>query len=217
MYVIDDPERLLALTYAPAGSHEGLRLLWALDARLGNVVRQVREPLLAEVRLTWWRDALAAVDTDLDQRDPILRDLAKAGLPAEQLSSLAEGWADLLQPAPIDNADLEVYAIRRGGGLFVAAGRALGSEFDGLTHAGAGWALVDLAGWIDDADTSHRALRLALPRLENAFADRWPKQARPMGMLAVLALRDARAGYPPRDRGSPARQLRMLRHRFTGR
>ena len=52
-------ERRLALAYAPANSR-GLWLgLFALDARLGAVVQAAHEPLLAQIKLAWWRDELA--------------------------------------------------------------------------------------------------------------------------------------------------------------
>ena len=43
-----------------------------------------------------------------------------------------------------------------------------------------------------------------------------PKPLRPLGMLAVLARRDAGRGLPLERPGSPARVLRAVRHRLTG-
>jgi len=217
MSVTDGSERSLALTYAPEAARKTLALLWSLDERLGDAVRRVHEPLLAEVKLTWWRDALSGLDDNNAQRDPLLLALSGTGLASEHLSAMADGWADALPPFPIDDDLLENFASSRGSSLFMAAGRCLGSDFAGLAPAGAGWALVDLAGWCQDAETARRALELALPRLRAAYTARWPKAARPIGMLGALALRDAGAGHVARRSGSPARQLRMLRHWFTGR
>lgn len=208
----------LAWQYAPSFARRDLSLLFALDARLGHIVRGTREPLIGEMRLTWWRDSLGTVQKGDAPAEPLLRDLAASRLSPERLALMAEGWIELLVPFPIEDAALLVFAARRGGALFCAGGDLLGvTGFPGLDAAGQGWSLSDFAFHCSDADTRRRALALALPLLEQSFATRWPKQARPLGMIATLALRDARAGAPPARRGSPARQIAMLRHRLTGR
>ena len=59
---IADPERRLALAYAPRDRRGALAVLWALDERLGSIVAATREAMLGEIRLAWWRDALAGLD-----------------------------------------------------------------------------------------------------------------------------------------------------------
>jgi phytoene synthase len=86
-----------------------------------------------------------------------------------------------------------------------------------MERAGEGWALTDLARHSNPAD-AEAALAAAQRLFADADSSRWPARLRPLGMLAVLAARDAAQGLeklePP---GAPGRMLRMLRHRFTGR
>jgi phytoene synthase len=217
-----DPEQALALIHAPVDVRAELETLWLLDARLGDIVRATREPLIGEMRLTWWRDALSGLSSRAPPAEPLLCDIAllaeREGLDVNLLAAVAEGWIEVLAPFPLPDETLLAFAASRGGSLFRAAGRILGADQpDMLEAAGRGWSLTDFAFHCSDPDTVRRALWLAVSAFENAFARRWSKSARPLGMIATLAFRDARAGGPPARRGSPARQFTMLRHRLTGR
>nr|WP_246623189.1 squalene/phytoene synthase family protein [Sphingomonas colocasiae] len=208
----------LALHYAPASARDDLTLLFALDAKLADILRTTREPLIGEMRLVWWRDALMDLRAGDAPAEPLLRDLAVSRLAPELMAGMAEGWAELLVPFPIEDHALVAFAAGRGGALFRAGGGRLGIEdLDALDMAGRGWALTDFAFHCSDAETSRRALALARPLLDTAFAVRWPKAVRSLGMIATLARRDAQPGLPPARPGSPARQIAMLRHRLTGR
>src|SRR3546814_19992512 len=35
-----------------------LRIVWAFDARMAEIIRSTREPMIGQMRLTWWREAL---------------------------------------------------------------------------------------------------------------------------------------------------------------
>jgi phytoene synthase len=216
MYGIS-PEISLAIVHAAPSARDALKLIWTLDARLADILRTTTEPLIGEMRLTWWRDALDGLGEGSPPAEPLLRDLSLSGLDGASVAPLAEGWADLLEPFPIPDEILTSFAERRGGSMFAAGGSLLGADFGALRVAGEGWALADFAFHCSDRDTAGRALALARPLLDRAFSDRWPKRARPLGMIAALARRDAHAGLGPRRLGSPGRQLRMLRHRLTGR
>jgi 15-cis-phytoene synthase len=52
-------ERRLILSYAPAHARAGLSALLQLDDTLADVLRHVSEPVIAQMRLTWWHDALS--------------------------------------------------------------------------------------------------------------------------------------------------------------
>lgn len=203
-----DPERALATAYAPAAVRPALSALWALDATLARIVATASEPMIGQMRLTWWHDALAALETAPPPAEPVLRALAQAGL-GRGLNEVVEGWEEMLDPERDDRAR-ERHADLRGAGLFAAAGRVLGIDGEPLSEAGKGWALVDLA-----RHGEHTALPLAKGPLA-ATAGYWRRSARPLGMLAKLARRDLAAGAPERQ-GAPRRLLAMAAHAITGR
>lgn len=203
---IRDPEVRLAILYAPAGRRTALSALWGFDATLADVLRTTREPLVGQMRLTWWHDAAGREEAVAGQ--PVLAALAAEGLPGAQLQAIVEGWEALLDGD--DDHALAAYADGRGGGLFAAAA---GTPDDRVAAAGAGWALVDLARHHSRAEVRARALALAAVRLAEA-PTRWPKANRPLGMLAKLARRDL-AG--PEPQGSPRRIAAMAVLALTGR
>lgn len=215
-----DPERALALAHVPAACRSALSALWALDERLGTVVGTTREPMIGAIRLAWWREALERLDGAPPPDEPLLvalhAGLLPTGVRGAALETIVDGWEALLAPLPLDDAALETFASRRGDALWRLGAAALGEECPpDIARAGGGWALVDLAFRVSDRMTASRALALARIRLDPTL--RWPRRLRPLGMLAMLARDDARAGLDgDRHPGAPLRIARMLWHRIGG-
>ena len=209
-------ERALALGYAPAAARAGLAALFALDATLGGILKTTREPVVGQMRLTWWYEALGRLDSAPPPAEPVLRALASAVVPrvaGSALARIAEGWEALLE-LPLDDAAVGRFAEGRGGALFAAAARILEVEDPRIGAAGEGWALADLAGRLSDPARASLIATRARARLDVALTGRWPRRARALGALAVLARADvAPTRRPP---GSPARVGRLLLHRLVG-
>ncbi len=220
---LNDPERLVALSYAAAERRPALRALWALDEALAGILRATREPLVGQMRLTWWHGALSGLDEGAVPNQPLLSALAAhvmpLGVAGSALAEMIDGWEVLLEPDPLDDTALTLHAEVRGGRLFGLAAAVLGSVGDDRVRgAGEGWALVDLGLHLRDAGLRKRCLALAQPRLAAAMLGRWPCRLRPLGMLVRLALVDAHdTGEPARRQGSPARLMRMMWHAVSGR
>ena len=217
-----DADRALALSYVPSSAREALAALWRLDVALGAVLAGGREPLISQIKLTWWRDALEKLDVERAPAEPVLEAIAQsilpAGLSGSALSKLEEGWTVLLSQDPLTASDLASYSAARGGLLFRYSAALLSRESSPeMEQAGEGWALVDLARHSGGEDAA-ASLVLARERLAASAGIVWPSALRPLGMLAVLARRDVeRDTQPFEQQGAPVRMLRMLRHRFTGR
>lgn len=216
-----DPDRALALSYVPSGMRPALAALWTLDARLGAALRSGGDRMIARIRLAWWRDALEALDRGPAPDEPVLAAVADHVLPlgvgGAALAGLEAGWSTLLEPE-LGPGQLAAYADARGGGLFTLSARLLaGSAPPHIAPAGEAWALTDLARHVRNATEAEAALAAARQRLA-AVLPRWQPALRPLGMLAMLAARDA-LGQPgrPEPQGTPGRMLRMMRHRLTGR
>jgi phytoene synthase len=130
-----------------------------------------------------------------------------------ELAEMEEGWAALLSDEALTRADLEEHAAARGGRLFHYSARLLGDPDFPAAPGGGLWALADLARHSSDEAEARAAIALALDQA----SPRWPPALRPLGMLAALARRDVeRYGGTWQRQGSPARMLRMIRHRLTG-
>lgn len=220
---IADPERRLALAYAPSDRRRDLATLWQLDERMAAIVAAAREPAIGAMRLTWWRDALIR----LDQRDvpppaePLLRQVAalcaSRDISGTDLAGVEEGWSALLDAEEPDEAMIRLHGVARGGHLFVIAGRVLGAENDDLATAGEAWALADLGHRLRDVGARKFARQLAADRLKHVATRRWPAALRPLGALTLLARRDAAIDASKlRRQGAPARVLRAALYGLTG-
>lgn len=221
--MLEDPELRLATIYAPVTARPALSLLWALDARLATIARTTREPLIGEMRLAWWREALIALDTKAAPAEPLLQAIAAtlipAGVSGATLATLEDGWLPLIDtPGEADAAAIATHGMGRGRALFGIAARLLGGDAaDPLALAGGeGWALVDFAAATADPAQRGTAAELARAALAPIAGLRWPRALRPLGMLARLAARDAET-IDQRRQGSPGRIAAMLAHRITGR
>lgn len=216
------PERALVLAYAPADRRSALAALLALDDALALLLRTTREPALGQLRLAWWREALARLDTEPAPAEPVLQGIASTLLPlgitGASLVPIVHGWEVLVEEEALDADALARFAAGRGT-LFVAAARALGTSVDDpVDAAGKGWALADLARHLRAPEEASEARRQAAGALEPALGQRWSGRGRALGALAHLARMDlALPGEAPVPHGAPGRVARLFWHRLTGR
>ena len=217
-----DPERMLALSYARPEDRRALQALLALDDALAQLLRTTREPALGQIRLAWWREALARLDQEAAPAEPVLkaleREILSKGVRGSSLVPIVHGWEVLIEEELLDPEALRRFGEGRGH-LFVAAGTAMGAgPHDPLVEAGQGWALADLSRNLRGSGEADAARAMAIPLLGEAAARRWSRNGRALGALAHLARLDLQApeGAAPRI-GAPHRVGRLLWHRLTGR
>ena len=175
----------LALSYAPAAARGPTLALLALEARLAGIVRAGGEPVLAQIKLAWWRDRLGEPLASWPQGEPLLALLACwPGDPAG-LVPVVDGWEALLA----DTLDAPAHAQGRAAGWGALAG---GLGCADPARAAQGWALADLA--LHLADGAEREQALALARALDWHAPRLPRALRPLAVLHGLAGRALRRG-----------------------
>ncbi|MEZ0495325.1 squalene/phytoene synthase family protein [Sphingomonas sp. IW22] len=213
-------ERRLILSYAPKEARGGVNALFDLDATLADVLRHAREPMIAQMRLTWWHDALTKLDSAAPPAQPVLvalaSDVVGRGVSGAELATLVEGWEALLDGEPGDAAVRATFADARGVRLFGLAARVLRAEAP--VEGGRGWALADLSRSLSDEAAASAAAGEAQASLTRARAAPWPRRARVLGAMVQQASMDLTA---PRDlplpAATPRRVARLAWHRLTGR
>jgi len=206
-----DPERALAVAYAPRDLQPGLTALFALDERLGGIVASTTEPMIGLMRLAWWRESIEKLGTAPAPAEPLLGALAGVSAHGVSPTSIAEcedGWAALLD-GDLDAETIARHGRKRGGQLFLSAARLLGAPEEGMEAAGTGWALADLGHRHSDPQIRAEARAQARAALAALGGRRWPKSALPLAVLALLATRDAKDGGVRRQ-GAPNRLFRLL-------
>ena len=110
-YVLDtvrsaDRDRFLAALFAPEPARSGLMALLAFDHELARARTVTREPLLAEIRLQWWREAvMEAAGTGAPRAQPVVESLSETVrhhcLTAEALIALVDARAEEID-GPLD-------------------------------------------------------------------------------------------------------------------
>ena len=184
----------LALAYAPRHAHTATLGLLLLDDRLGGIVRRASEPMLAQIKLAWWRDTLSRSPADWPKGEPLLALLRHWNGCAVRLGGLVDGWEMCIS----GEGDLDGQAIE---GLAKARGAAFGSLAGLLGHPeaaraalqmGGNWALADLAAHLPDPE-DRKTARLLMAGA--AWTQRHlPRAMRPLAVLHGLAARSARKG-----------------------
>ena len=237
-----DPDRFLAAMTAPAPMRPAMFAIYAFNVEVARAPWLTREPMIAEMRLQWWRDVLAEIGTGAAVRRhevaiPLAQVLDREGAAILDKLVLAHKW-DIYQE-PFENAPhFQDYLAATGGGLMWAAARAVGVSGgeDAIRDVGAA---AGLANWLravpeltargrtplvnSRPDAVAELARAALERLGKA-RNSVPRDARPVTRAAWQAVRILRsaAANPAAvtsgrlDSSEFTRKLTLLMRMVTG-
>jgi 15-cis-phytoene synthase len=96
----DDKDRYLGSLYASEAARPHLFALYAFDLELTRIPRLVREPMIGEIRLQWWRDTVSSIFEGELQEHPVALALAEAvqsaQLPEAALQQMIDGRSEEL-------------------------------------------------------------------------------------------------------------------------
>jgi 15-cis-phytoene synthase len=128
-----DPDRYAAALFARRSSRRHLLALYAFNVELARVGELVREPQLGEIRLQWWRDALACACAGEARGQPVADALALAvrecDLSRQSLSDLIEARRfDVSVKIMPDTVALDDYLGETAGALFRLASEVISSS-----------------------------------------------------------------------------------------
>ncbi|MFD1701393.1 phytoene/squalene synthase family protein [Methylopila henanensis] len=165
-----DFDRYAAALFAPAEARPHLLALYAFDAELARVRDLVSEPMPGELRLQWWRDALADPERADAASHPIMRALEAAirygGLPRPALEGLIDAHNDGLYDDPVASVEeMEARfgatrsAVLRLATILLAKGR----EPGGADAAGYGGVALGVSRLIADIRLRPERLRGMVP------------------------------------------------------
>ncbi|GAB5347521.1 hypothetical protein [Alteriqipengyuania sp. 357] len=212
----DDPAIILALAYARRTDRPVFEDLFALDRRLADAVRQASEPIIAQLKLAWWRDRFAQDRTDWPRGEPLLARMAQWDADVAQLGELVDGWEALLAEGPLGKEAIAAFGRGRAKAWAVAA-QALGQRGASPTdHAALLWSSADLAQHCSSPEDAGRVRTLARKQtLSERPGPRLPRTLRPFAVLGALGGRSL-AGERP-ILGGPGDFLAAVRAGMLGR
>lgn len=165
-----DRDRFVTGLFAPPEQREDLYALYAFNLEMAKLREVVREPMMGQIRLQWWRDAVSAMAQGAAApphpvAEPLAGVVRRHGLDEVLLQRLIDGReADLDDGPPADMAALLRYAEDTAATLSQLGLAVLGAVHpasgDAARQVGIAWALTGLLR----AVPFHAALgRVALP------------------------------------------------------
>jgi phytoene synthase len=227
-----DPDRYFSALFAPVQQRFFLLALYAFNHELAHVGESVREPMIGEIRLQWWRETVQGARAGDPQPHDVARALTETfrqqTLPGELFDAMIAARSFDLLTGPFESdAHRDAYVDATSGNLMRLAARILGTgnRHDELAReAGLAYGLAGLArnqaqftarrrfltpmsaaSTLKDA-REHLAQARRLPRPKNAIAAFLPAS------LVPLYLHN-----PAKDVPLHRRLLRLLSSGMRGR
>ena len=214
-----DPDRWLTSRFiGDPAARANVISLYAFDHELARARRVGSTPLLAEIRLTWWREVLDQIfAAGPVRRHPAAEALAAAvrrhDLPRAPLEAMIDGQIEALESPPLDAAAALAWADTVQGSVARLAAVILDPSADPNTIAAAGraWGLtLLLRAGLASPEALRPPLRLALEEVRRA---RFSVAALP----AALPARLARFDLAGRSLGPIGKRLSLTAATATGR
>jgi NADH dehydrogenase [ubiquinone] 1 alpha subcomplex assembly factor 6 len=128
-----DRDRFQTALFAPVADREALFSLYAFNYEIARVRESVREPMLGQIRLQWWREAIEAAYAGTPPRrhevvEPLTATIRERGLSRAHFERLIDSReSGLDDEAPATLAALEDYAEASSAPLVMLALEVLGA------------------------------------------------------------------------------------------
>ena len=135
-----DRDRYWSTLFAPNEARDGLISLYAFNAELHHVSAVISEPMVGQIRLQWWRDAIELAAPGRKTGNPVADALAGAiiayGLPKDRLLAMVDARApEISGEAPADIQALRASLRDTSGAVFELAAAILGSRGEATRKA----------------------------------------------------------------------------------
>lgn len=194
-----DPDRFAAMMAAPVAARPVLVVLYAFNLEVARAPWVTKEPMIAEMRLQWWRDVVAETAPRAHEvAGPLHQLIGAAGLDRGVLDRMAAAriWDVYTEPFE-DQAGFDRYLDDSAGGLMWLAARACGAadQAEGPVRK-FGWA-AGLAGFL-------RAVPDLEARGRRPLVDGRPRAVRDLAARGLEKLAQARAGRKLVGKAAPA-------------
>lgn len=181
-----DPDRFAAVMAAPVAAREKLFPIHAFAVEVARAPWASEEPMIAEMRLQWWRDGLSEIASGaLVSKHEVLSPLS--GVLTADTAKALDGFVevrrwDIYKEPFEDDAHLDDYLQQTGGAFYQALCQALGASD---ASAGAFGYAVAVANWLK-----------AVPELEARgrvpLVDGRPDAVRSLAEKAIASLQSVR-------------------------
>lgn len=206
-----DPDRFATMMAAPVAARGAMAVLYAFNLEIARAPWVSKEPLIAEMRLQFWRDVVADAATGKTRAHEVAGPLAALirdrGLPPDLLDRMVEARrADIYPDGFADQAAMDAYLEDTGAGLMWAVALALGAQPQAEAAVRAFGHAAALVAWL-------RAVPELEARGRQPLVDGRPAAVAGLARAALARLDRDGAGRPsglPRAALLPAHATRAL-------
>ena len=216
-----DPDRYFATLFAPAARRDSLALLYLFNNELARAREVTSTPMLALIRLQWWREIVEGQARTHEVATPLAAALAAGALLREDLLALITAREMEAEDEIADFPAFLAYARGTGGRLARIAGKVLGVDSAEIEDLGTAYAI---SGILRAAPFLARQERSLLPadgttpdvlqtQALALLASKPPRGAFAAWAPAAFVRRDLGRAYAPRG---VADRLAVLRAAFRG-
>jgi len=121
-----DPDRFLTALFAPPDKRETLLTLYAFNHELARAREVASQPMLALMRLQFWREVVDGAHRSHEVAAPLGAALDRGDLDRDELLGIIGGREAEAEASIPTLEEWRAYLLGTAGGLMVAAGRLLG-------------------------------------------------------------------------------------------
>lgn len=233
----DDPDRFYTTMFAAEPGRGHLMALYAFNLEVARTRERVSEPMLGQIRLQWWREALDEIADDRPRNHPVC--LALNNWLGGRLPQTARALFDEvlsaretdMDDAPFATVDaFHAYASATGGALLQLGMHAVGDDGEAplrlARHVGTAYAITGLIRAVPFAGANGRVLIpqeiMTAVGATDAASRRDPERMRAavakLADMAAVELRLAKAvRVRSRNRTRPVLLHRALAEMYLGR
>lgn len=186
-------DRFFASLFAPEGAREGLWALYAFHHEIAKTAAVVSEPMIGEIRLTWWQEALDEIAAGKQPRahqvvEPVAWLVSQTALTPADLQALVSLRYQELESEPLqEEAAWLDHAEKTGASLLSCAAQVCGAPIEEPVAREVGRALNLVAG-LRQFYAEPSTGRPVLPRAwrPNAFLEDAQEHAQLTGRITGL-------------------------------
>ena len=141
---LHDPDRFLAALFAPQSRREAFFILIAFNHELARAREVASLPMLAMIRLQWWREVVQGASRQHEVATPLSQAIEAGQLDRDDLLTMIDAREQETEDTMPDLATWNRYVEGTAGGFAVAAGRMLGAadELPRLRSLGAAYGIA---------------------------------------------------------------------------
>jgi phytoene synthase len=209
-----DPDRFFCTLFAPPEKRETLALLYLFNHELARAREVASEPILALIRLNWWREVVSGAPKKHELATPLAAALDAGTLPRDALLALIDARTAETEDIP-DFESFMTYARATAGRLARTAGALLGADSDAVEDLGTAYGIAGLLRTANPArlPADGTPTTTLITTARNLLNTQPPRAALPAALPAVFARRDLGRASATR---TTTDKLAVLRAVITG-